>query len=519
MRNQLFVVVWLVVGHMCLAATTRGQSSGAGDSAAEVAPAAASPIPKVVSVTPADGDTDVATETVVSIRFNQPMRPGGISLVWEGYARESGFRLRGPVSYDDQQFEFSLPVCLRAGVRHDVSVNPGKRDRKFQSVLGIAAEPFQWGFTTDGPGNPPNGPQVVAVNPKPDTEVALITMLHVRFDRAMNPDCFGFSTDADRPRNEPDVVGRVTYDPDRHEFEIPMSLPPNWNGVLNLNSFRGVDGQAAQEKDIPYRTLRTLISESTQDRITKARQSDQLIQLLQRVRDSYSKIESVQVTASRTSERSSSGWSYHVEQDQAHFSKHGKKYFGDVSQIMNVSTFHVGCDGGECWFRYGDDVTVASMAEVAQQNVAIADGFSALTSADPPTIIDRYQLEHVGIDVIGNRRYHVLRSWAQLRSWWKRTQRVTGFQEWLVDDESALVFQSVGSGSSRTHFVYESVNQEIPADVFAVPDGDGLTRKDPAPLGNGYEHRFLNVSDGTNGRMSLRWGMFGTKGRSSSGLN
>jgi hypothetical protein len=41
---------------------------------------------------------------------------------------------------------------------------------------------------------------------------------------------------------------------------------------------------------------------------------------------------------------------------------------------------------------------------------------------------------------------------------------------------------------------------------------------DPEPLTKGQTHRFITVIDGTNGRMSVRWGTQGPKG-SSGGLN
>jgi hypothetical protein len=41
----------------------------------------------------------------------------------------------------------------------------------------------------------------------------------------------------------------------------------------------------------------------------------------------------------------------------------------------------------------------------------------------------------------------------------------------------------------------------------------------PEPLAEGYTRRFLNVHDGSDGRMSVRWGMKGPKGTRSGGLN
>lgn len=477
------------------------------------------PIPNVLSVFPADGEKNVPSETVLKIRFNQSMRPRGISLKWDSFRLESGFRLSGPITYDEQNFEFSFPVCLKPGVEHKVGLNHDEGNRNFASAIGVQADAFEWRFDTSEMDEAMDGPQIIAVSPKPDTEVALITLLRIQFDKPMVPEWYGLSTDGKRMMERHEIVGQVTYDPERYEFEIPISFPANWDGVLTFDGFRGTDGKAARPRKIPYRTLRKLVSNATDERIAKAVQSDTLISLLQRMRTSCSNIESAHVTATSAMEFATLDWSYQLNQSQARFAKQGKKYFGDVSQCMNSSFFQVGSDGGRCWFRFGDDVTVVPSAEVAQQNVSIAGGFSDLTLQSPQATIEHYQLEHVGLQTIGDRRFHVLRSWANVKSWWERMQRVTGFQEWLIDDETALLFQITSGRVHRTQFVYEAVNAEIPDDVFAVPMGKGITLKAAAPLGDGYNLRFLNVIDGTNGRMSLRWGQKGAKGVSSSGLN
>ena len=66
---------------------------------------------------------------------------------------------------------------------------------------------------------------------------------------------------------------------------------------------------------------------------------------------------------------------------------------------------------------------------------------------------------------------------------------------------------------------YTRINEPIPDEEFQPQTGPGVQLKDPLPLDEGYTRRFLNVVDGTNGRMSIRWGRKGPKGTYSSGLN
>ncbi len=72
---------------------------------------------------------------------------------------------------------------------------------------------------------------------------------------------------------------------------------------------------------------------------------------------------------------------------------------------------------------------------------------------------------------------------------------------------------------SRHVYTYRSVNEPIAASRFRPPADDGIARQELDPLGEGYDRRFLNARDGSDGRMSVRWGKKGTAGWYSSGLN
>ncbi len=50
-------------------------------------------------------------------------------------------------------------------------------------------------------------------------------------------------------------------------------------------------------------------------------------------------------------------------------------------------------------------------------------------------------------------------------------------------------------------------------------DMEGIESTAPAPLSEKYDHYLVNTSDGSNGRMSVRWGRKGPEGTSGSGLN
>ncbi len=129
---------------------------------------------------------------------------------------------------------------------------------------------------------------------------------------------------------------------------------------------------------------------------------------------------------------------------------------------------------------------------------------------DRPMASDWYGFS-AGQTTFNERPCRVLRGWASLESWWSRTKTVGSFNESLVDDETGLVVLTRHGRMSSTQFLYESVNEDQPPTLFAVPQAAGLVRSPVEPLGEGYDVRFLNVIDGTNGRVSVRWGNTGKR--------
>ena len=102
------------------------------------------------------------------------------------------------------------------------------------------------------------------------------------------------------------------------------------------------------------------------------------------------------------------------------------------------------------------------------------------------------------------------------------------FHDWSIDAETFLPsrVETILIHSMRAYsaldFKYTRLNQPIPDEEFrpeTVARAPRLKAESGPPLADGYTRRFINVSDGSNGRMSVRWGMKGPKGISSSGLN
>ncbi len=391
MRSAL--ITFLLV--FCLCATSRAvpnenhnkQSDG------NIAVANVDTVPQIVSVSPPDGAKDVEAITEIKVRFDQPMKPGSISLEWSGRGEDGGFRPRGGLSYDADLFEFSFPVVLKSAVAHEIQLNDGAMSRAlargraesvkgFRSASGTAAEPFKWSFTSGEPADAADGPKIVSIHPEPDTEVALATELRVQFDGPMDPACYELGYDRGAFGTRISLFGDVSYDTSRHEFRIPVAFPPNWNGVLELRGFRGSSGHAAESRPVGFRTLRKPLSAERRELLAKVSQSEALKTLLESVKTRYQVIDSAKVTATSRQGHSNLGWQYSISSTEATFAKEDNKFFGDVSEVMSGSAFfQVGSDGDECWFRFNNEVTVCPATEIARQAVSIADGFGLLAGA------------------------------------------------------------------------------------------------------------------------------------------
>ena len=102
------------------------------------------------------------------------------------------------------------------------------------------------------------------------------------------------------------------------------------------------------------------------------------------------------------------------------------------------------------------------------------------------------------------------------------------FHDWSIDAETFLpsrvetILIHWIRHYSALDFKYTRINQPIPDEEFrpeTVAKSPKPKEEPEPPLAAGYTRRFINLSDGSNGRMSVRWGMKGPKGTSSSGLN
>ncbi|MGP0064007.1 MAG: Ig-like domain-containing protein [Isosphaeraceae bacterium] len=490
--------------------------------------------PKIVQVTPADGTTAIDPVAEIRIRFDRPMDPTRMALEWDFAKGDAGFRPRGEPRYSAETHEFVIPVQLTPGASHRVTAGRKHHFRPgffegFESAGHVAAEPFTWSFTTakpvakDGP-----RPRLVSVSPPPDSEVARVTLLDLTFDRPMDPTGYGLKpSEPGENDRQLALIGPADYDPAKHRFAMRIQLPSNWNGEIALRGFRSREGVEAGPIALNYRTRRRLVSDSLQAEIDRGGQSsDALRQVVEKVREARRKLTSVSEEAVTTGMMglASPDWYQRINVQGSRFAMQGdRKFLGEVDAVMGIP-FRVGSDGANCWWRGQDHQAVVPFDAVAEKNVAICDAFDANGPADADTIIRDRKLQYLGEVVLRGRRCHRIRTW-NLEP--LAAQRSGHLLEWSIDAETFLparvetLLIAHLFVSYAIDFTYSRVNQPIPDEVFRleVAPGAPQSKREPEPLGGSYTRRFLNVKDGSDGRMSVRWGITGPKGKKSSGLN
>jgi hypothetical protein len=189
--------------------------------------------PKIVSISPAVGTSDLSPETnELRVTFDQDMQ-GGFS--WTGGGETFPEITEKPKWIDKRTCV--LKVKLKPNKYYIMGIN-SPSNKNFRSVAGVPSVPIiYWFVTADENGNtapeltPPKVVSMTPANGATDVDAASITELRVTFDRPMKD---GFSWT--NPENKfPDTTGKATWSADRKTSTIPVKLAPHSEYVTSLN--------------------------------------------------------------------------------------------------------------------------------------------------------------------------------------------------------------------------------------------------------------------------------------------
>lgn len=363
---------------------------------------------------------------------------------------------------------------------------------------------------------------VVSVYPPSGSKMALISELQVVFDQPMMPEEFKI-VDASLEEKFEDwsdvavVRSYVVYNADKYQFSMPLILPCNWNGSIQLGGFKTAKGVEVEPIVLNYTTSRDKFSGDLLQRFEKAKQSRELRVLLENVKNARSKLKSLSETVYYTYD-----FGDDEKSNKAIFKMQGRnQFYVDMSEEFEMP-WHIGSDGEKCWFYNEHKDTKKLVAidcdKIAEKKISICDPFE-IAEADIDTVIKQNNIEYLGTEMLDGRKCHIVRSWLVNIEHKAACSIIT----WWFDSETympAKVVSDSGRWRVSYRFVYDRVNEPINDSEFRPESVTKIEPQEPEPLDENYNTRYIRIIDGSSsGRMSINWGKYGPAGTSESGLN
>jgi hypothetical protein len=486
--------------------------------------------PHVVEVNPAPGAENVAVKTELRIRFDRPMNPLALRLDWLA----GGFLECGESKYDSNRFEFTIPVRLAHGATHQIMANKdlwGKQQMivgpldGFLSTNSERATLFVWNFRTSAASaTAASRPRALKIEPPAQGRAHAFQFVEVQFDHDMLPPEDAFPYVISNPRNpelQPELISKVDYDKERRIFRMPLALSPKQKGPFVLAGFRSMDGIPAEPVKINFESIDPKNVEWPKADTNNPALKKLLAEMSEKRATLNSIVEHVQTITTR--QRDGLFVSFESKSSEFRWQK-PNQFYGEVSAMMgSVKTFIVGFDGTNWWHLNENARTnifrLCPAADIEERNLSISDPFG-LSRAKPEEAAASERLSYMGLRAMDGKKFHAIESW--------RVESYPDFQPgvshltWLIGPESLRVSEVIARYNSsvmRTKFITEAINETIPSSAFAPPSDPKLQPNQAEPLGPQFTHRFINLQDGSDGLMSVRWGKKGPNQTSSSGLN
>ncbi len=494
--------------------------------------------PHVVSVTPTNNAVVAGGDSQLRVRFDRPMDPLSLKLDWES----GGFLDCEFPEYNPDTYEFTIPVHLAPGMLHQIVVNQvfggGEdlaADRKrfprqgFLSTNNQLAGMFVWRFRTKATPIPERraAPHATSISPASGSQTGVLTTLEIQFDQPMAPpEEASPCLISDDPRKGPLPISKIEYDAVKHLFRIPLVLPPKENVALTLGQFRSADGVPASPIALRFQVTDDDLTREQAGKASADAKDPRLLALLETMKQKRMQLTSLAERVQTLSLAQNEGLFHSLRSDGATFKwQKPDQYYGDATGPMGMCLdFRLGSDG-QRWWWHGENVRsgkfiVCPAKEMKELNVTLDDPFD-LTELAPSNAAVQLKLKYAGPAPGG------AANCVQVESW--RVERIGenippygSCIQWRIDPEAGRPLEMADFGEDyviRMRFLYDAVNTPLSSADFAVPDLPGIRPSAPKPLEDSQTRRFINLSDGSDGRMSVRWGEKSSGSTSSSGLN
>jgi hypothetical protein len=397
----------------------------------------------------------------------------------------------------------------------------------FQSADHRLAGLFVWRFRTRAAPAPPKAPppQAAIISPAPGSRTPCRTFLEIQFDQPMTPPAEALPYLHSAPGGkDPLIISRIQYDAAKHTFCIPLLLPPKEKVSLKLTGFRSASGVPAEPIELEYQVSDEELAKADREKSEAGAKEPRLLKLLENMKHKRMQLTSLAERVQNLTLNQKDGLFIKLQSQSATFKwQKPDQFYGDATGLMLCSDFRIGSDGQRWWWHMeyadGTKFVVCPAKEMHEWNISICDPFD-LIHETPAVAAAELGLNYVGVSKVGDADYLLVEAWqveripeltpfGSLIQWWINSQNYRPIQ----------ITQFYPGFVSRTRFIYDAVNEPLPMEDFAVPKLEGQSPASPEPLDAGYTSRYINLRDGSDGRMSLRWGKKGPGGTSSSGLN
>lgn len=498
---------------------------------------------RVISVVPANGATVVESRQDLRLRFDRPMDPHSFKLQWLA----GGGQLAGPIRVSADQTEFAVPVHLTPGEQKLVLNRDQEREqwiafgrrpemkppgsRRVQSGFvdehGVAANEFRWSFSVTSVLAKPGArkPRVVSVSPPSGATTPVLTTVEITFDQPMRPPEQGLPyLQQSAFLQGPSLLPSIECDATAKRFRFPVLLRADDDVRLTLRGFYSTEGVACDPVVLHYQTGTDSLDSSYTQRAKAAAQDPNLQRILAEMQQARARlnsgIETVQTIRLGMSKSSFTS----VESQTATFKWQGEgQVYADLSGPMMTKAFIMGSNGRDCWLYSEDEKAEKRLdqtpAAITERNVLLLDPFDLQNRPVEEALANGDLVYGHEAALEGKPCYHLEKwevnqdnvVWASLTQWW-------------IDEQTFLprqIVQYYPSGCEIVRFEYAGLNESIPDSAFQPPttspnEAHPLFFQNPPQAG---ERRFLRICDGSNGRMSGRFGWQGANGTTSSGLN
>jgi outer membrane lipoprotein-sorting protein len=467
--------------------------------------------PKAISFYPQNGDVNVPYgQSQIRIGFDKAMDPNIARLFFKGskiYPDQYKF------NYDASKKEFVFYFTLKPNSHYVVYAD--KIWGTFKDINGQSSEGFEFSFDTNGfSSNAANKPKVVSISPASGAIWNKFTTLQVQFDRPVIPHSGKLTF---TPESFSSGIMPLTPSNEKATTTLTLPLILSTSGKLIISDFISESGATSEPYEIEFALSSKSLSAEKEDSLLKFEEDTNFINLIENIQKASKNVTSVSEKVFTTS---ISDNSFRAEYGIFRFQQ-PKQFYCDISEIINIP-FKLGSDGENCWFfsdsteqRKNGEIRfyMTPCSDVNDIDIKLVRPFS--TRKEPVAIIRSNKLEYLGKETVSNTQCEVIRSYRLLND---HFPRITTY--WF-DAEKFLPVRIIQTDTNKYQFdfVYDSLNTPLSDKQFQYDGPDSYTAEKPEALDEGYTERSIIVHDGSDGRMSGRWGKKGPKGTSSSGLN